>query len=560
MINEVDSKQTLRVGVARPIPGVVYPPLEELQRYVAAGALDHSTFPGVLRETFQRHGPRKALVGAQGDVSYERLDEISERLAAALLELGLRPLDRVIFQLPNSNELVYCFVACLKAGLIPVCTLAAHREQEIGYLARHSKATGHIVLGDDPKFDAVNFAEAMQKVAPTLKHIIQLRGVAKSTTHTLEQLLDSMPLARAKQIVASVEHDPFQVAVFQLSGGTTGVPKIIPRFHNEYIYNMRAVAAWNHYDKNDVFCIPLPMIHNFNMCCIWGPALLVGASNAIAPNIQPKTLIGLFRKYKPTWTGLPGPAASRMVWLRRLGIVNFKRAHGLISMSGSEKISKLMKAPAYHVFGITEGIIMFTRAEDPEIVRNVSVGRPVSPFDQVRILKPGTDEDVLPGEVGESAFKGPYTIHGYYDAPERDRETFTHDGYYRSGDLMREMTVGGIVYYVFAGRIKSVVDRAGEKINCEEVEQAVMQHPSVAEAVVIGVPDPDYGERACAIIVPAPFKTAPTVEQLGTFLKDFGIAKFKWPEHVRVVKELPVTKVGKLDRIALKNEFAKHFK
>lgn len=548
---------TLRscIGVAKPIPGVVYPPLEDLQRYVAAGVLDHSTFPKLLRTTFHQHELRKALVGPQGDVCYGELDEISERLAAALLELGLRPLDRVIFQLPNCNELVVYFVACLKAGLIPVCTLAAHREQEIGYLARHAMASAHIVLGADPKFDDVKFAEAMQSQAPTLKYIIQVRGPARGRALSLEQLLVAMPLHQAKQITARVEHDPFQVAVFQLSGGTTGVPKIIPRFHNEYIYNMRAVATWNQYDANDILFFPTPMMHNFHMCCGFGPILLVGGTIAISPNIQPRTIIGILRKYKPTWTGIPGPVAARMVWLRRLGIVNFKRTRGLVSMSDAAIVSKLMKAPAYHVFGMAEGVIMFTRAGDPEIVRNASVGRPVSAFDQVRILKPGTEEDVLPGEVGESAFKGPYTTHGYFDSPERNKETFTHDGYYRSGDLMRELVVGGATHYVFVGRIKNVVDRAGEKINCEEIERAVLLHPNVAEVAVVGVPDRQYGEKACAFIVPRPFRTAPTVAQLGSFLKEYGIAKFKWPEHVQAVKELPVTKLGKLDRSALKQEF-----
>lgn len=557
MNTQIGCTQATQFGVSNPIPGVIYPPLEDIREYLAAGVLDHSTFPELLRKTFQENRHRRALVGPQGDVSYGELDDITERFAAALLELGLRPLDRVIFQLPNCNELVVCFVACLKAGLIPVCTLAAHREQEIGYLSRHTMASAHIVLGTDPKFDDVQFAHVMQDEAPTLKHIIQVRGPARGRAITLATLLDGMPLHQARQLTSCVEHDPFQVAVFQLSGGTTGVPKVIPRFHNEYIYNMRAVAAWNQYRADDILFFPTPMMHNFHMCCGFGPVLLVGGAIAIAPNIHPRTIIKILRKYKPTWTAIPGPVASKMVWLRRLGIVNFKRTRGLVSMGDAAKVSKLLKAGAYHVFGMTEGVIMFTRAGDPQIALDVSIGRPVSPFDRVRILKPGTEEDVQSGDVGESAFKGPYTIHGYFDSPERNKEAFTSDGYYRSGDLMREMVAAGSTYYVFVGRIKNVVDRAGEKINCEEVETAILLHPNVAEVAVIGVPDSQYGEKACAFIVPRPLRAAPTVAQLGSFLKEYGVAKFKWPEYVRAVTELPVTKLGKLDRTTLKQQFTK---
>ena len=552
------SPQTPQVGVSSPIPGVVYPPLQVLQEYLAAGILDYETFPNLLRSTFQKHGLRKALVGPQGDVTYSELDSITERLAAAFLELGLRPLDRVVFQLPNSHELVFCFLACLKAGLVPVCTIAAYREQEIGYLSRHTSARAHIVLGTDPKFDDVHFAEEMQKSATTLKYIIQARGAARGTAVTLDALLGQMSLDRAKHITLSLEHDPFQVAVFQLSGGTTGIPKVIPRFHNEYIYNMRAVASWNRYTPEDVLFFPTPMMHNFNMVCGFGPMLLVGGAVAISPDIRPKTMIGMLRKYKPTWAALPGPVATKIAWLRRFRIISFKRAKGLVSMSDASKVSRLMKAPAYHVFGMTEGVIMFTKEGDPQIVLDSSLGQPVSPFDRVRLLKPGTEEDVPTGDVGESAFKGPYTIHGYFDAPERNKETFTHDGYYRSGDLMRELVVGGKSYYIFVGRIKNVVDRAGEKINCEEIEQALLLHPSIAEVAVVGVPDSQYGEKACAFIVSNPLKKAPSVAQIGSFLKEYGIAKYKWPEYVQGVTDLPVTKLGKLDRTALKHAFTKH--
>ncbi|KAG0924549.1 hypothetical protein G6F31_019081 [Rhizopus arrhizus] len=137
------------------------------------------------------------------------------------------------------------FCACLKAGIIPVCSLQAFRKLEIEYLGNLAEARLHLVQGDDPKFDDVAFAEQMQQHVPSLAFVVQARGSARGSAATIDQLIASMPLAAARTRLAGIAHHPFQVAVFQLSGGTTGVPKIIPRFQAEYLYNMRAVAAWN---------------------------------------------------------------------------------------------------------------------------------------------------------------------------------------------------------------------------------------------------------------------------------------------------------------------------
>jgi 2,3-dihydroxybenzoate-AMP ligase len=229
---------------------------------------------------------------------------------------------------------------------------------------------------------------------------------------------------------------------------------------------------------------------------------------------------------------------------------------GCVATSGAPKLEAILGAPAYHVFGMTEGVIMLAHASDSKTARHETVGRPISPHDRVRILKPGTDQELPHGEVGEPAFDGPYTIHGYYNAADRDAETFTQDGAYRSGDLMSVRNIDGKDYFVFQGRIKDVVDRAGEKINAEEVEWAVVTHPAVAACGVIGVKDRVYGERVCACVVVKPGSAAPGVADMGRYLEAFGLAKFKWPERIEVLTELPVTHVGKLDKIALRTRFS----
>jgi 2,3-dihydroxybenzoate-AMP ligase len=553
-----DQAQSLRIGVRHPIDGVVYPPAGELERYVREGALGDETLVDAFAQAARRHPDNVALRGPTLRMTYAELDARSTRLAAALLEAGLKPLDRVVFQLNDGEPLVTAFLACLKATLIPICTLAAHREREIGYLANHAEAALHLVQGDDPKFDGVAFARKMQGQAPSLRFIMQARGEKQDGVLHQDALIDAMPEERARSILERVEIDPFQVAVFQLSGGSTGVPKIIPRFHNDYVHNMRSVAAWLDYRPDDVLFMPQPMVHNLNMGCCFGPFLLTGGTVLVAPDLQGDTLVSMVAQLRPTWLVLAGPIIARMETAIRDGRVDLSNVRGVVGTGGIPKLRQLLgvTAPVHCIFGTTEGVIMFTRAGDPQEALDTTNGRPVSSWDRVRILVPGTEIEAEPGQLGEPAFKGPYTTHGYYKAPERNRETFTSDGWYKSGDLMIDKRIDGVSYYVFCGRLKDLVSRGGEKINCEEVEMAVATHPAVAAVAAVGYPDPVFDERLCAVLILRDGHTPPSVADMGAHLQQYGLAKFKWPERIEIVDAFPLTASGKLSKAGLRDQIA----
>jgi non-ribosomal peptide synthetase component E (peptide arylation enzyme) len=411
----------------------------------------------------------------------------------------------------------------------------------------------HFVQGDDAKFDDVAFAERMRGEIPSMQWTVQARGAKRGSALHLREQLEAMPLARARALLAEVRLDPFQVAVFQLSGGTTGVPKIIPRFHNEYVYNMRAVARFAGYRADDCLFMPMPMMHNLNMGCCFGPFLLTGGTIALATAMTPEALGHVFRQNRPTWTAIAGPILEKLKPAIASGALPLDRLRGVISANNAPALRQLLKANVRHIFGMTEGVIMLTSPEDPQVVQDTMVGRPVSPLDQVKIFRTGTEEEITQeGEIGECAFAGPYTIHGYYDAAERNAQAFTSEGFYRSGDLMLFRDIGGRRYYQFCGRTKDVVDRAGEKVNSEEVEHLVASHPAIAAAAVVGMPDKVYGERVCTFVTLREGATAPTVAELGAFLQGQGLAKFKWPERIEVLPELPLTNAGKLSKPALK--------
>ncbi len=537
------------------LDGVRYPDEARLRQYVADGYLTDETLVGAFRQSFSEHKDRLALVGPEGDITYRQLDEQTERLGAALLALGLKPLDRAVFQCGNSQELLLAFFGCLKAGIIPLCSLQAFRKLEIGYLGNLCEARLHVVQGDDPKFDDVAFAEEMQAEVPSLGVILQARGERRGRAVLLADLIRDMPLDKAQAILADVRHEPFQVAVFQLSGGTTGVPKIIPRFQNEYLYNMRAVAACNGYTAEDVLFFPTPYMHNLNMGCFFGPFLLRGATVTVAADISENTLQALVRNYEPTWFGVAGPILNRIAPELLRGTAADKARRNFIAPKNAANLTRLTGSPTHHIFGMTEGVIMFTRPNDPHEIREQSIGRPVSVADEVRIVFPGTEDDVADGEVGEALFRGPYTIRGYYKSEKEDATRFTADGFYRSGDLMSASVIDGKRYFFFRGRIKDVVDRGGEKINAEELENVINQHPAILASAVVGMPDKVYGERVCAFVLLKPAASAAglTLPALTQYLGDAGLAKFKWPERLEIIPEFPLTASGKLSKVLLRD-------
>jgi 2,3-dihydroxybenzoate-AMP ligase len=539
--------------VKDPIPGVVYPSTERLRDYVQSKVLRETTLIEELVDSFQRNATRVAFALADRDMTYGELDSQTDRLAAALIRLGLKPLDRVLFQSANSSELITAVIACFKAGLIPVCTLPAHREREIEYLGVHTGAAAHIVQGDDPKFDLVAFALKTKAQIPTMCHIISIRGPASEGVLRVADLIASESAERAKGLLKEIPRDPYQVVIFQLSGGTTGVPKVIPRMQNDYLFNAESSIDFMEFSSEDVLFMPMPMIHNAAMICFWIPSLLAGSTFCIPENMTPEAWGEIFSKRKPTFIGLIRALLPRLDSMLELGLGSLERVRGAWAPDASLLIREKYGIIAQPMFGMSEGLNMYCRSTDPEEARDWTVGRPVSVMDEVRLVEPGGDKEVRVGEVGEFTCRGPYTLNGYYDAPERNQEAFTQDGFYRSGDLMVQRQIGDKIFYAFAGRTKDSISRGHEKINCEDVESGVSTHPAVAGCAVVGMPDPILGERVCAYLVLRTGGSAPSIVELGRHLEAQGFAKFKWPERIEVIPELPLTKVGKLDKAVLRD-------
>ena len=348
-----------------------------------------------------------------------------------------------------------------------------------------------------------------------------------------------------------------QVAVFQLSGGTTGLPKVIPRTHDDYRYNSLVFASATGFDADSVLLVSVPIAHNFPLACpgVQG-ALLLGARIVLAPSPDPDVVFPLIERERVTW--IPAVPASVIAWLNHPRRTQYDLTSiRALCVGGSrlnpEPARAAMRAfgpVVTQVFGMAEGLLCATRAGDAEDVHAETQGRPASPADEIRIVDDDGGE-VAAGEVGELTCRGPYTIRGYYRAEEHNRVAFTADGFYRTGDLVRRHPSGNLVV---EGRRKDLINRGGEKISAEEIENLILKHPAVVNVAVVAMPDAVLGERACAFVVPRGDAT-PTLADLTRFLLDeCRIAKFKLPERLELRDRLPVTAVGKISKKDLRDE------
>lgn len=528
----------------------------EAQRYRDLGCWGtHSLFEAISAVADMI--PNKtALIDSTGRWTYRDLLQNAEALAARLFALGLRPLDRVVFQLGNGVDSVECFLALMRIGAIPVMALPAHRQSEIEHFVRGSGASALIVPDEVKGFDYRAMAQTVALRCPDLRFVIvagepfagqtELRPPPRQIQDTPRLALQECPLPSSEE-----------VALMLLSGGTTGLPKLIPRTHADYLYGVVQSGKAAALDGDTVFLGVLPMAHNYTLGApgVLG-TLLAGGAVVLSPATTADVVFPLIEHERVTVVASAGPLVSK--WLGSDLFDHYDLGSLKVFMSGGSKLAPELRRRVERRFGCTyqesfgtaEGLLCMSRLTDPEALRFESSGRPVSEYDEIRIVGP-LDEDIPDGSQGELLVRGPYTIRGYYKAPEINAKAFTTDGFYRTGDVVTRSD--GYLYV--QGRIKDLINRGGEKISCEEVENHLLAHPAIEAVCVVAIPDDVYTERACAVVVLRGGQSL-TLTQVLAFLKDREIARFKMPERLEVVREMPISPAGKILRRDLRAALA----
>ncbi|GAA1514651.1 (2,3-dihydroxybenzoyl)adenylate synthase [Nocardioides humi] len=500
------------------VPDVVPYPDDVVERYLAAGVWGADRLEDLLHHAVARWPERTAVVDGERRWTYAELAAAIERTRGVLAAQGVVPGDAVVLQLPNGADFLAATYALFGLGARPVFALPAHRETELAHLVRGSRARFHLTT-------------------------VPLAGVGSTA------LEPAGP--EPADVVPAADGGAEDVAFLQLSGGTTGLPKLIPRTHRDYAYSFLRSAELCRVDESTVFLAVLPMSHNFTMSSPGFLAVLsLGGTVVTTTDPSPSAVFDLVARHRVTmvaavpplaqlWLDSPAREAADLTSLDVLLVGGARFAQAT-----AERVRPELGCDLQQVYGMAEGLVCYTRREDPYDVVVGSQGRPMSDLDEVRVVD-DEDRPLPPGTPGHLLVRGPYTIRGYFAAPGHNAASFTDDGFYRTGDVVRADEAGNLTV---VGRGKEQINRGGEKVAPAEVEGLLLVLDAIHDVCVVGVPDDVLGERVEAYVVAHPGRAGElTTPALRRHLRG-RVADYKIPERFHLVDHLPGTGVGKVSR------------
>jgi 2,3-dihydroxybenzoate-AMP ligase len=528
-------------------------PDDRIASYRSSGYWRDLTFHDILDTHATETPTATAVIGPDRALTYDELAENSHRLATALRRRDIEPNERVVIQLPNSIEFLEAFFACSRIGTIPVMALPRHREAEVRHLLDHFDSTVYLTSADRDEM-GFDFVSLLDDITDEYPHLETLITVTDEDEETPLGWLDFAELrsGAAADALDAVDVDPNEPGVMLLSGGTTGMPKGIPRTHNDYVFQWEYMADVAGIEDDWVAFPSVPIGHNASLNCIVGAALWTGATIAVEPQLKPEALMNLIEHEGGNYS-LPIPAQLIDI-LEHPDLDEYDLSSQKVLVSGGQKVPPHVVRESAdrwdvgfcNIFGMAEGPLICTRPDDNIEVQAETVGQPIAPkADEIRIVDRNRDEEVEQGTPGELSVRGPGFFTGYFRNDEENTENFDDDGWFYTEDVLARDEDGNYQAY---GRIKDTIIRGGENIYAPAVEDVIAEHPKVANVALIGMPDERLGELPCAVVELVEDANSLTLDELTDFLEEEGVAVFKRPEHLTVMNALPRTGVGKIDK------------
>lgn len=522
------------------------------------------TFGDILDQTSDMYPDREALVTERVRLTYRQLQEKVNCVAIAFLELGIKKEDKVLIQLPNWEEFFYVFFALHKIGAVAVVGLPRHAEREVEYLSNLTEAVAWVVPSRYKKIDYLPLIRSIQAKSPVLKWSIVIGDEVPSGCVSFHEIVNRVKMERyPEHYLENFRSDPLDLANILLTGGTTGLPKGVPRTHNDHICNgYYWMKAWER-TSYDNCLIATPVGHNLAHVCAIYPMVLAGGKVTMITSTAAKEILETIEAEKITCTTLVPAQLATILSDPDLSKYNLSSMQSIQS-GGAHVAPELVRGVYEKIgcrhfsndFGMAEGPCSCTRREDPEEIVCTTVGIPLCPYDRFKIIDE-EEKEVPMGTEGELVAQGPGVFTGYYKAEEENRKVFTHDGFFRTGDLGKIINQQG--YLRITGRKKDIIIRGAENISATEVEELILSHPSAEDTAVVGMPDPVLGERVCAYVKLAQGKDL-SFEEMISHLKQKGASTLLLPERLEIVEEIPLTNVGKIDKKALRAHIAEKIK
>jgi cyclohexanecarboxylate-CoA ligase len=511
--------------------------------WIGRGLWSGQTIVTALLETASRLPEKIAVVDGALRLSFAELAARVATAGRALRALGIGPGDAVAYQLPNWAETVVLAHAVTSIGAVANPVPHIYRARETGFILRESRARAVFVPGTTAGLELRRTIEALRPSLPDLAHVIPVRdetGGGLDFGASCTAAADAAPFT-----------DADSVALLIYTSGTTADPKGVLHTHNTLLAEARSLEGVHGLTPADTVLMPLPLTHISGILhAILVPAAL-GTTAVLMDRWNPDAARATIARERVTY--MVGPP----VFVRDLCAAAGPppRTLRLFSCGGADvtpdvvaMAERQLGCVAKRVYGSTEfPTLTTTGPHDAPEKRHRTEGRAIGGAE----LRVADEHGAAcpPGTEGEIVARGPECCIGYRNAA-LDAEAFAPDGWFRTGDL-------GVVdadgYLRITGRKKDIIIRKGENISASEIEQLLVEHPEVAEAAVVGIPDADTGERACAVVRPETGRQ-PTLAALTDFLRDRGLSTRKLPERLVLVEDFPRTASGKIQKAVLRRQ------
>lgn len=539
-----------------PLKGIPPSLKEDADKYNKFRCWPGVTMGDLLDKAADVYPDKEALVDKTSRYTYAQVREMANRLAVSLMELGIRKQDRVLLQLPNWHEFVWSYFALQKIGAIVTLLLARHGQTEIHHICRLTGATAWIVPERYRDIDYLPIIDNVSKANPDLKFVILARGKDNKRSLSLEKLIEKGSLSESNlQKLAERRPDPMEIEHMGPTGGTTGLPKVVPRTHNIHICRTEYTArAWE-LSSNDTCLIVAPVAHDLTFSNAFCATIFMFGRLVMLDSTDPEDVLRAIQKERVTAIAWVPALASRLVNYEKLKDYDVRSLQKMLC-GGQAVTPELIKdvneklgCKFINCYGGTEGQQVMTRLDYHQAAVHTNVGRPTCPCSTYKVIDTN-EKERPPNMQGELVVKGPDVFTGYYNSPEENRKAFTSDGFFKTGDMAR-IDDSGII--TVTGRFKDIVMRGGENISPVEIEGLIITHPAVDQVSVIGMPDRLLGEKICAYIQLKPGAKS-SFDDMISFLNVKGASVLQLPERIEFIDSLRLTKAGKSDKKHLRDD------
>jgi len=530
---------------------------EMIETYVKRGLWDERSIVDILRQNVEERPLHEAVVDSNRRLTWKELDEVTERVAAELVRLGIERDQAVVAQLPAQVESLVLLLSCHKAGIICCFAPLTFRHSEMKHVVGTIGAMAILTRVELRHTRYLEMAKEIALEVPRVRFFFVAEDEAPPGAISFRELMKTdLDGDRRREALEGRAFGPFEVSSVVLSSGTTGMPKCIEHTGASSIAAGRGVVERAKLTPEDVVGIIAPLSGGPGLQNWWA-AFQVGAKVCLLERFTPGRVLEFIERERVTY--LPAIPTQLIRIIKECDPDKYDLGSLRVVRTGAAAFDAAMARKTEEKMGCrvliaggSQETYSFAQSgvDDPPEKRFNTLGRPF-PGNEIKIADE-EGREVPRGVVGRMFVRGAATSSGYFgdlDATLAAWRTLGLEGWYKTGDLAKIDEDG---YLVLVGREKDMIIRGGQNIYPAEIENLLLSHPKVSQAVIVGVPDPVMGERACACIVPVAGESV-TFEEVVTFLKEKGLAVHKLPERLVVMDRFPQLADGqKVDKISLK--------